>query len=455
VSSTAYAILQIAAYECQLLAGVGFLVIGIDDLGVDAFWLGRYLHLKWWGSPPLETGKSTKADNTLAIFVPVWREYDVIAAMLTRATALWGTANYRIYVGCYPNDLATIQAVQSVCSSRIQIVINVSQGPTTKGDCLNAIWQQLVHDKSTNQFSAAAIILHDAEDMVHAEELALFARLIESAAVVQIPVLPLPDPGSRWISGHYIDEFCEAHTRDMVLRAALGACLPMAGVGCAIRFDALEVVAQSRNGKPFDADSLTEDYELGLVLGELGCKSVFHRQRQSDGKGLIAVRAHFPETFRSAVRQKARWSVGISLFGWRRLGWHGGMIEYWMRFRDRRTILSALFAALGYFGLILGLTELLLYPHFMLSTSKQHFQILNIIWLINFIFLGWRLAVRAACVAHNYGAIESVRSVPRMLVSSVIMIAAAWQAVRTYVRFLIKHEVVWEKTDHKFPGEEK
>jgi adsorption protein B len=36
------------------------------------------------------------------------------------------------------------------------------------------------------------------------------------------------------ISGHYCDEFAEAHGKFMPVRQKLGASLPLAGVGCAI-----------------------------------------------------------------------------------------------------------------------------------------------------------------------------------------------------------------------------
>ena len=77
-------------------------------------------------------------------------------------------------------------------------------------------------------------MLHDAEDVVHPLELKLFDRLIEHAGLVQLPVVPLIDPDSRWIGGHYCDEFAEAHIKELVVREAVGAAIPLAGVGCAI-----------------------------------------------------------------------------------------------------------------------------------------------------------------------------------------------------------------------------
>src|SRR3546814_18648386 len=91
-----------------------------------------------------------------------------------------------------------------------------------------------------------AVVLHDAEDIVHRGEIRLFDHMIERFDLVQIPVLPLVDQQSRWISGHYCDEFAEAHGKYLVVREAIGAAVPSAGVGCAFARAALEQVAQDR-----------------------------------------------------------------------------------------------------------------------------------------------------------------------------------------------------------------
>ena len=128
----------------------------------------------------------------------------------------------------------------------------------------------------------------------------------------------------------------------MVVRNALGASLPAAGVGCAFGRRMLAQIAfRAGRDAPFDEDSLTEDYELGVKVAALGGRSRFLRVRGEDGQ-LIATRAYFPGQLGPAVRQKARWMHGIALQGWDRLGWTGGPGEWWMRLRDRRGPLSAL-----------------------------------------------------------------------------------------------------------------
>ena len=130
--------------------------------------------------------------------------------------------NYRIFVGHYRNDPATAAAIASVDDPRIEPVEVPADGPTTKADCLNYLYDALVGYELGHDCAAKAIVLHDAEDVVHRYELRIFDGLIDRAAVVQLPVLPLPDPHSRWIAGHYCDEFAEAHLKELVVNGDVG-----------------------------------------------------------------------------------------------------------------------------------------------------------------------------------------------------------------------------------------
>ena len=143
--------------------------------------------------------------------------------------------NYRIFVGHYRNDPATAAAIASVDDARVEAVEVMADGPTTKADCLNHLYDALIeYEMAIGRLAAKAVVLHDAEDVVHRFELRIFDGLIGRAAVIQLPVLPLLDHHSRWITGHYCDEFAEAHIKELVVREAVGAAIPLAGVGCAI-----------------------------------------------------------------------------------------------------------------------------------------------------------------------------------------------------------------------------
>ncbi len=312
--------IDIVARETLLFAGIGFLVGGIDDLVIDLLYGALMLKRRWTGSAPA-LPPPPPARAPMAIFVPAWDEAGVIGPMLRAALARIDHGDYRLYVGTYPNDRATIRAVVAVAAedARVRLVIGSRDGPTTKADCLNTLWRALLRDEARG-WCPRAIVLHDAEDVVHHDELALFDRLIGPYDAVQLPVLPLIDAGARLVSGHYADEFAEAHAKQLVVRGAIGAGLPLAGVGCAIARPLLRTIAAGRPDGPFDAASLTEDYELGLAIAAAGGRTAFPRVAASAG-GIVAVRAYFPSRIDAAVRQKARWMTGIALAGWDRIGW--------------------------------------------------------------------------------------------------------------------------------------
>ena len=244
--------LDAVARELALFAGVGLLIGGIDDLLVDAcyfllraFRRRRRLTVKGLSSTPL---------LRFAVLVPAWDEAAVIGAMLTTTLGRLRGAEYRIFVGCYPNDPATIAAVRAVTDDRVRLVVGPRPGPTTKADNLNCLWRAVNEDG----WIADAVVIHDAEDLAHPDELRVFTALLAEQDVVQLPVLPIIARGSPLLSGHYSDEFAESHTKGLVVRSAIGAALPLAGTGFAIRTAQLAQAAARRGGDPFDANSLTE-----------------------------------------------------------------------------------------------------------------------------------------------------------------------------------------------------
>ncbi|MDQ3074361.1 MAG: glycosyl transferase family protein, partial [Pseudomonadota bacterium] len=347
--------------EIALFAAVGALLFALDDLLVDLIYFGRcgWRALTVYSRYPRAFADALAppvAPGRIAVLVAAWDEAAVIGDMLRATLARFDHDNYRLYVGHYRNDPATALVIAGVADPRVRGVAVPVDGPTTKADCLNHLYRALVGDEAGGAPRAKAVVLHDAEDLVHPLELKLFDRLIERAALVQLPVLPLLDPASRWVGGHYADEFAQSHVKELVVREAVGAAIPLAGVGCAIERGALDRLAAVHDGKPFAGASLTEDYELGLRLGALGLKTMFVRLPATPGsRTVVASRGHFPADLDAAVRQKARWIGGIALAGWDRLGWAGGVGERWMRMRDRRAPFAALLLAAGYLALILWL----------------------------------------------------------------------------------------------------
>ncbi|WP_137754402.1 glycosyl transferase family protein [Sphingopyxis sp. L1A2A] len=445
-------------HELMLFASVGILLIGLDDLFFDALWLGTRPEPR--PEPRSDPGDTPPLAGTLAIFVPAWDEARVLPAMIKRTLAAWDGEDFRLYVGCYPNDAATLFAISPliVRDERLRLVINAAAGPTTKGDNLNRLWAALGEDERAEGMRFAAVVLHDAEDHVHPGELALYRLYLGDHAMVQIPVAPVVRNGSRWIGGHYGDEFAEAHGKELVVRSRLGLPLPSAGVGCALTRSALALLAIERGGDPFRCDSLTEDYEIGMVIGAYGLGARFVETAPLGGDAIVS-RGVFPGAVDAAVKQKARWIAGIALAGWDHLGWPGsrramarvpagqGWLARWMLWRDRRAPLAAIILLAAYAGLLVTAIgwagqALLGWHQFALGDGMRLLLALNAVLLL------WRLAMRAHFTTCWYGWREGARAVPRAFVANIIAMLAARRAILLYWRMLRSGQVVWDKTEH-------
>lgn len=440
------------ARETMLFAAIGLLIGGLDDLMLDLCFVAGRMTRRPADRLALATLPAPAAPGRIVVFVAAWDEVAVIGAMLATAVARFDHADYRIHVGLYPNDPATIAAAARIAArdDRIRLVVGDRAGPTTKADCLNTLWHALLADERRGEVRAKAIVLHDAEDVVHPAELRAFDVLIEARAVVQLPVLPLVKSGARLVSGHYADEFAEAHGKSMVVRTALGAGMPLAGTGCAIARDMLGRIADERGGTPFDATSLTEDYELGLRIAELGGRGLF--ARIDDGAGsVVAVRAYFPATVAAATRQKARWMTGIALAGWDRTGWARGarIADHWMRMRDRRAPIAVLVLAIAYLAILAwGLRAV---AHAWSGVPMPVETAETSLFAATGALLAWRLGMRMLCTGRCYGRREAFWSVPRFVVGNLIALLAAPRAVHRYVGMLRGAAPRWDKTRHDFP----
>ncbi|MCX9147853.1 glycosyl transferase family protein [Erythrobacter sp. WG] len=448
--------LALLQHELLLFAGVFFLIGALDDLAIDALWLADRFG---GGRRTMRRNRAALQHRPLsgpiAVLIPAWREAAVIGQTVGHLLGTWPQPQLRLYVGCYRNDAATLAACIAAARAdpRLRLVIHDRDGPTTKADCLNRLYAALVVDEERGQRRFRAVVFHDAEDMVDAGALGLLDECITGGAdFVQLPVEPLIPRHraffARHVGAHYCEEFAEAHGKAMVVRDALGAGLPGAGVGCAASRRALDwLVAGQGDGSPFAADSLTEDYELGLAIAAAGGRCRFVRARGEDGR-LIATRAYFPHSFDTVVRQKSRWVLGISLQGWDRVGWSGGLIETWMRARDRRGPLTALVLLVGYVLVLLtGLMGVLVLAGF--APPIRVTPLLAAVLAANALAFAWRIGMRFAFTAREYGLAEGLWAIARLPLANVIAIIAGRRAVFAYIAALMGRAAAWDKTEHE------
>lgn len=440
-----------------------------DDLFIDICFWCRRIYQRLTGASADETPSldilRAAEERPIALMVPAWQEADVIAQMLHNALTVFDYQRYHIFVGTYPNDLDTQREVDSVAAAHPNIhkVVGARPGPTCKADCLNEVIASILEFEAKQGIEFAGFVLQDSEDVVHPLELRLFNAMIGRYDLVQIPVLPLPRPWKEFTGGHYKDEFTECHTKDVPVRAALTGIVPSAGVGTAFSRNAILALHRERDGEVFNPGSLTEDYDISLRLRELGMRQVFVRVRvPSDSKGpghadeYIAVREYFPNSFRAAYRQKARWILGIALQGWANVGWKGNLATKYILFRDRKALVTSQVGFLAYFVVLnVVLMELV---HLLLPDSYWFPQLVPVdswLWwlmIINALLLSNRVLHRAIFMTHYYGWRQGLLSAPRQIWANVVNFFACNRALRQFAGHLLYgRHLGWDKTQHAFP----
>ena len=428
------------------------LVSGLDDLFVAlVFCLPNRKRIE----PPSDAELDRQPERRIALFVPLWKEHRVIGQMLERNLSVIRYQNYDVFVGVYPNDEPTIRAVTEASRRhpRIHMIPVPHDGPTSKGDCLNWTFRGIQKFEEAHGVRFEIITTHDAEDLIHPDSLRLTNWFARDYDMVQVPVLPLPTPFFEFTHGLYCDEFAEFQNKDIPVRCRLGGFLPSNGVGTGYRRAALERLAARRQGRIFDPQCLTEDYDTGYRLHSLGCSQVFV-PLHFDAAGPVATREYFPRTFRAAIRQRSRWVAGIALQGWALHGWRGPWRQVYWFWRDRKGVLGNLFAPLTNLLFLCGgaawLTSVRAGGPWHLDAYLPH-------WLAQCcVATMWLSAIQAslrtACSASIYGWRFALGVPVRVLCGNVVNSAATIGALRQFwIAHRSRRTLAWLKTDHDYP----
>jgi adsorption protein B len=430
---------------------LAILISGLDDLLIDAAWAFAWLRAKLKPSarmfPPGPRQLEAAPQRMIAILVPLWHEHEVIARMLEHNVASIRYSNYHFFVGAYPNDDLTQDAVQSIADRvpTVHLALCPHDGPTSKADCLNWIYQRLIlHEEQTGE-RFDIIVTHDAEDLIHPEELRWINYYAARFDFIQTPVLALHTPFFALTHGVYCDEFAEYHTRDMTVRPLLGGFVPSSGVGTGYRRDALDKLARSAANCIFEPTALTEDYENGLRLFRLGCSQIFIPLVHPHGtKDFVATREFFPQSWNSAMRQRTRWVMGISLQTWERHGWKGTPGEVYWLWRDRKGLIANPLSLLANLIFIYGLAT-----QIWQRTSPLSVELCWATLTIQSI----RIMVRMACVARVYGVLFSLGVPVRAVYANALNAVATINALGKYGNARLHHRPLkWLKTDHSYPN---
>jgi adsorption protein B len=424
-----------------------FLLSGLDDLAVDFAWFYAWAAERFTVSRRDARRIPDAPPRPIAILVPLWKEHAVIARMLEHNLATIRYPDFHIFAGIYANDSLTEEAVASISErfSNVHLAVCPHDGPTSKADCLNWIYQHVGLYEEQNGIVFEVIVTHDAEDLIHPEELRWINAYATHYGFIQIPVLALATPFWSFTHGVYCDEFAEYHTRDMAVRSSFGCFVPGSGVGTGYSRDALEALARASENRVFEPASLTEDYESGLRLYRLGCRQVFVplTRLQPAGRDFLATREFFPTKWTTALAQRTRWVMGIALQGWERFGWAGTRSEMYWLWRDRKGLLGnplgVLANAVFLYGLATAMWTRMTPLAAELTSVTLAFQVL-------------RIAIRMGCVARVYGFVFALGVPLRLPYANVLNASATVQAVARYANARLRRlPLRWVKTEHSYP----
>ena len=330
-----------------LLTPLAFWVVfsGLDDCVIDLAAALAWIRLRWLGQTgPSDEELATAPPRRIAIYVAAWKEHRVIQRMLDNNVSRLRYARYDIFVGVYPNDGPTVAAVREAMKRHPNVHLSLCphDGPTSKADCLNWIYQRMILFEEEYGVRFDMVITHDAEDIIDPDALSWINYYAQWHDMIQIPVLALPTPLREVTHGVYCDEFKAEyqHKRhDGAFGNAETGFIPSNGVGTGFSRKALELLAATYSNRIFEPACLTEDYENGFRVAHLGLSQKFIPVRIRHGRP-IATREYFPRGFAGAVGQRSRWITGIGLQSWE---FHSfgetARHAYWF-WRDRKSLVG-------------------------------------------------------------------------------------------------------------------
>ncbi|GGJ66130.1 glycosyl transferase family protein [Deinococcus aquiradiocola] len=453
-----------------------YILVSLDDLLLDVAYLLNRRRIRSWEVRASDLERDRPAH--IALMVGAWQEAGVVTPMVESTLRMmhYPASRVEFFVGVYPNDLATLPEVQELADRlpNVHCVVNEKPGPTSKSQNLNGVYAAIVeHERRTGKrFDVIAV--HDAEDVIHPYTFRLYSTLLKRWKMVQLPVFALfprmakggGGPRERFyrvlaqlVTGSYADEFAEHHLHHLPAREALGLFLPSAGTGFAMRRSVMELL--NEDGQVLTEGALAEDYELALRLWRKGIRVHFHVQPlpRIDTRGqaqmdYVAVREYFPTEIAAAIKQKGRWTYGITLQTPQRLkGMRLNLRDRLTLWHDQKGKYTNLIHLIGYpFSL-----TLLVASAFGLSdqptplTRTLLFTVLGI--------TAWRMLMRGEAVRRIYGlrqALIATLALPglplRWLIGNYINTLATVRAWRLYLfpeKGQKRGTARWDKTERK------
>jgi adsorption protein B len=388
---------------------------------------------------------------SIAVFVANWREEDVIGKMVEGNLARIDNPQVSLFLGVYPNDTGTRRVAEALAAAhpdRVRVIVNSLPGPTSKGQMLNEMFAQ----SFAGERAPDLVVLHDSEDVIDPRSFDIYARYAGEFDFIQVPVFSLSRRRGAYVASTYMEEFAERHTRELIVRNALGAAIPSAGVGTCLTQALIKHFLKTR-GQVLMSGTVTEDYILGIEAKREGFRSIFAATsaQADDGADYVATREFFPQHLQASIKQKTRWVYGIAFEAMHKLGWKGRPWDIYFFLRDRKGMLTNFLAPASIFLMILALVGCI-DPK---TLPRGMYQLFH--WSISFNLLAvaFRYVARLTASYRVYGRIDLLGIAIRWPVALYINMVATFRAWKIYLgeSQFATSPIVWSKTTHDIPDD--
>jgi adsorption protein B len=428
-----------------LLVSLMINLSSLDDIFIDllAFGIAHFPFRR-------DTAKPAALPN-IAIFVANWREEDVIGKMVEGNLARIDIPQVSLFLGVYPNDTGTRSVAEALAAAhpdRVRVIVNSLPGPTSKGQMLNEMFAQTFAGESAPDL----VVLHDSEDVIDPRSFEVYARYSGEYDFIQVPVFSLRRRKGSYVASTYMEEFAERHTREMIVRNALGAAIPSAGVGTCLTQALVRHFLRTR-GQVLMSGTVTEDYILGIEAKRSGFRSIFAAlsARAEQGADYVATREFFPQHLEASIKQKTRWVYGIAFEAMHKLGWQGQPWDIYFFLRDRKGMITNFLAPGSVVLMILALADLIDLE----TMPREMYWLLQWSLSLNLLAAVCRYVARLASSHRVYGKLDWLGVAIRWPVSQYINMVSTFRAWKIYLgeSEFATVPIVWSKTTHDVPDD--
>ncbi len=418
------------------------LVLHLDDLLFDGLWLFLRARPKTI-TPELESRWRKLPQRRIAILIPCWQSANHLEQMVRGNVHHLAYENYTIFLGVYQEDQDTLRVANKLAGETIRVLSFAKGENHNKAKLCNEMLRA-AYSQNQSARKYEAFFVSDSDEIWHPLTLIYANAELESAPLLQIPVMANLAEKSTLAMATYADELAEQLARDIPLRSALKA-YPTPFVGGVVLQRTLLTTLFS-TPSVFSENLLAEAYQLARKSALLGFRVKSESIWIQSSRSFLANRKFFPDNVASAVAQKSRLTLGTSfqnIGGLFDQSWTGAYTLW----RDRRGPWTTLFLAVASLLVVLSLGQNAEAPPLLPPW-------LEMISYANFLFWIRRIFVRMYCTNMVYGWKHSLGVIVRWPVGNFINSVSAWRALSLRQKMLFNREAPrWIPREKRIPKE--